>query len=177
VAWCPTPSAQRALRKAGATLAAAPAAACLQRVNHRRFSAQLGQTLPAALFTDQLSRALNVLQQPLPNGWVVKRAFGFAGRAVRRFGSHPTKDDVRWLEDGVRLGGVQLEPWQDILHEYSLHGYIDSAFNVKLGQPCVLLEPTLPSYERVDRQLPGPRSSLGLLPTERHQLFCETERV
>src|SRR5690606_300802 len=116
-------------------------------------------------------------QQPLPNGWVVKRAFGFAGRAVRRFGSHPTKDDVRWLEDGVRLGGVQLEPWQDILQEYSLLGYIYGAFNVKLGQPCVLLEPTLPSYERVDHQLPGPRSSLALLPTERHQLFSETERV
>ena len=45
-AWCPTPSVLAFLERAGATLPAAPPLACLQRVNHRRFHAELGQTLP-----------------------------------------------------------------------------------------------------------------------------------
>src|SRR5262245_26559172 len=44
-AWCPTPRALLRLKKAGAIPVAAPDFDVLRRVNHRRFNADLGQTL------------------------------------------------------------------------------------------------------------------------------------
>src|SRR5262249_49476777 len=47
-AFCPTPRALAALREAGAVVPDAPPLDVLRRVNHRAFSAELGQTLHGA---------------------------------------------------------------------------------------------------------------------------------
>src|SRR5258706_12197964 len=49
-AFCPTPLALRALANVGASIAKAPTIDVLRRVNHRAFSAELGQPLPGARF-------------------------------------------------------------------------------------------------------------------------------
>src|SRR5690242_5849612 len=50
IAWCPTPRALRALRRAGVTRISAPPLDVLRAVNHRRFNADLGQTLESARY-------------------------------------------------------------------------------------------------------------------------------
>jgi hypothetical protein len=163
VAWCPTPSALAALENAGATLAPVPALACLQQVNHRRFHADLGQQLPGARFARDAAQARELLQQPSPNGWMVKRGFGFAGRSNRRFPTPPTPDDWRWLDHAFHDGGVQVEPYQVILAEYSIHGHVEQNGRVTFGVPCTRLGTTEPLYARA--------SEADLTNVERAALF------
>lgn len=169
VAWCPTPSALAALEYAGATLARAPSLACLQRVNHRRFHAELGQILPDAQFAESEVRARGLLELPSPSGWMVKRGFGFAGRSNRRFPASPAPDDWRWLEHAFHDGGVQIEPWVVILAEYSLHGWIAPSGTPLFGEPCQRLSGDEPSYARA--------ADTALAPQERKALFEQAKRV
>lgn len=176
-AWCPTPSALRALAKAGATLPEAPPLSCLQRVNHRRFHVELGQTLPGAVFADTIEAAQAALSQPPSGGWMVKRGFGFAGRAVRRFPLVPSPDDRRWLTQALTWGGVQLEPWLPITHEYSLHGHVDQSGRLQVGVPCLLIDRTQSLYTRLDSAYLGVRPDAKLLAAEESALGREAERV
>lgn len=150
VAWCPTPSALAALENAGATLAPVPNLACLQQVNHRRFHADLGQQLEGARFALDGAEAREMLGRPSPSGWMVKRGFGFAGRSNRRFPTQPATDDWRWLEHAFHDGGVQIEPYQRILAEYSLHGRIEQNGRVTFGAPCTRLSASEPRYARAN---------------------------
>lgn len=136
VAWCPTPSALAFLERAGAFPPAAPPLSCLQQVNNRRFHASLGQVLPDARFVASSEEARELLSRPTTSGWMVKRGFGFAGRGNRRFPPNPTADDWRWLEHALVDGGVQIEPWFQILLEVSLHGYLSTNGELQLGIPC-----------------------------------------
>jgi hypothetical protein len=169
VAWCPTPSALTALEYSGATLAPAPSLACLQQVSHRRFHAGLGQLLPHAQFAADLEQARSVLERPQPMGWLVKRGFGFAGRSNRRFPTSPTPDDWRWLDHAFHDGGVQIEPWLELLAEFSLHGHIAETGVNTFGEPCVRLSLDVPVYERA--------TSAVLQTPERAALFAQAERV
>src|SRR5690606_18160946 len=73
---------------------------------------------------------------------------------------------------------VQMEPWQEVIAEYSLHGYIDAVGNTRLGVPCVLVDPSQLRYSRVDQlEPPDLTRTQSLLPIERQQLQHETERV
>ncbi len=137
-AWCPTPSALTLLRRAGAKVPVAPALETLRLVNHRRFHVELGQTLPDARFAPTLDEARVVLSRPVRDGWLVKRGFGFAGRGNRRFPSVPSSDDWRWLDHALRDGGVQIEPWLEIVREYSQHAYVAPDGQLDVGSPCVL---------------------------------------
>jgi hypothetical protein len=84
-AWCPTPGARRLLERASAVVPAAPSLAVLRRVNHRRFCAELGQTLPGARYVDTLDDAVALVATPSPGAaWLLKRPFGFAGRGRKR---------------------------------------------------------------------------------------------
>ncbi len=137
-AWCPTPSALALLRRARANVPVVPTLESLRLVNHRRFHAELGQTLPDACFAPTLDEARAGLSRPVRNGWLVKRGFGFAGRGNRRFPSVPSPDDWRWLEHALRDGGVQIEPWLTIVREYSQHAYLAPDGQLDVGWPCVL---------------------------------------
>lgn len=169
VAWCPTPSALAALRRSGARVEPAPELACLQRVNHRRFHAALGQVLDGASFASDVETARQVLARHSPNGWMVKRGFGFAGRSNRRFPDNPTADDWRWLDHAFFDGGVQIEPWVVVLAEYSLHGVIAPDSTTTYGTPCVRLSADQPIYARA--------SDAELGAEERAMLYAQARAV
>ena len=123
-AWCPTPSAQARLARAGASLRRAPAIGVLRRVNHRRFSFELGHNLPGARFVTTLA---DVLERDTSIAWLVKLPFGFAGR-----GRIPLPASVLTPEVEARVAralaggeGAQLEPLVTRREDFAMHGFLD----------------------------------------------------
>jgi len=136
--WCPTPRALRRLEKAGAIPVPAPDFAVLRRVNHRRFSAELGQTLPGARFVSSVEQLAEVVAGESPSqNWLLKRPFGFAGRGRRRVARGPIDvDAMSWIHASFRAGeGLQVEPWVERIADYGLHGFLSREGVTTLGQP------------------------------------------
>jgi len=134
-AWCPTPSALRRLARAGAELPPCPSPEVLRRVTHRRFYLELGGGAPGARYVSdeaELGATLNERRV-----WLFKRPYGFAGRGQRRIPLAPSKDDRRWLADGLRLGGLLAEPWLQLAGELAIHGLLDAHGRLALGDVCL----------------------------------------
>jgi hypothetical protein len=111
----------------------------LREVNGRAFCAELGQTLPEAVFARDLNAALDVLAFDPPLGiahhWRAKRAYGMAGRGHRVIAPRAAKDaDVAFLQAGMREGGVQIEPQVKIVRELGIHGVVEADGSLELGQ-------------------------------------------
>jgi hypothetical protein len=139
-AWCPTPAALRLLARVGATLPAAPPLTVLRRVNHRRFCADLGQTLPGARYVDTLDDVVAIVNNPSQTGpWLLKRPFGFAGRGRRRVRAGAVEPaDRAWIEASIAAGeGLQIEPWVDLAGDVALHGFLAASGALVLGAPTV----------------------------------------
>jgi hypothetical protein len=137
-AWCPTPRALQRLTKAGALPVPAPSLAVLRRVNHRRFTAELGQMLPGARFVGTLGELRAVVASASPTGqWLVKRPFGFAGRGRRRVAQGAIDPSaVSFIEASLRAGeGLQVEPWVERVADYAWHGFLSPIGAVTLGEP------------------------------------------
>jgi len=136
-AWCPTPSALERLMAAGATPEEAPSMEILREVNGRAFNASLGQTLPGAAYAVDLksiSRIVGSRRAP----WLLKRAFGAAGRGQRRVGPGPLTDaDIAWVDASLRLGGLQVEPRVEIEREFVVHGLIHRGGAAEIHEPLV----------------------------------------
>jgi hypothetical protein len=140
MAWCPTPRARRALLQAGAAVLPVPALDVLQAVNHRRFSAALGQTLPGARFALTLDEVEDAVANSSPTGqWLLKRPFGFAGRGRLRLdpGRATERDQARaWINASLRGGdGLQVEPLVERAGDFALHGYLLRSGEIVLGEP------------------------------------------
>lgn len=135
-AWCPTPRALRLLTKAGARPLPAPPLEVLRRVNHRAFSAELGQTLPGARFVRNRTELDATLAQEA-TGWLLKRPFGYAGRGrLRVLPGAILESEERWIEASLRTGeGLQVEPLVERIADFALHGYASRAGVVVLGAP------------------------------------------
>ena len=164
-AWCPTPRALRALARSGADLPKSPPPAVLRAVNHRRFSASLGQTLPGARFALTLEEAMATLASPSPTGtWLLKRPFGFAGRG--RLKVTPDRPgDLRhaqpWIQASLRAReGLQVEPLVDRVADFGLHGFVHPDGRVVFGHPtrqeCDEAGAWLGSARAEDSDLPTP---------------------
>lgn len=138
-AWCPTPSALTCLGQAGARLPATPSLPVLQRVNHRAFCAQLGQTLEGARFVSTVAQLEEHMSRFPISTWLLKRPFGFSGRSRRRVAfSHLSQADRRWIDASMQEGaGLQAEPWVHRLADFALHGYVDVAGSTHFGQPTL----------------------------------------
>ena len=137
-AWCPTPHARKRLVKAGATPVPAPNVEVLRRVNHRRFTAELGQMLPGARYVGSLEELAAVVATESPTGqWLVKRPFGFAGRGRRRIAEGPVDPyALAFVEASLHAGeGLQVEPWVDRIADYAWHGFLSPIGAVTLGEP------------------------------------------
>jgi hypothetical protein len=134
-AWCPTPSALDRLARAGAETPAVPSLSILRRANDRAFSAALGQTLPGAA----LVTSLDAVERIVATGhrdWLLKRAFGFAGRGRRKVHAGALLEaDARWVEASFRQGALQVEPWVERLADFALHGYVHDRGALRLGEP------------------------------------------
>jgi hypothetical protein len=170
-AWCPTPRAQKALLRAGVTVAPAPPLAVLRAANHRRFNASLGQTLPGARYALTLDDVTAALAAPSPTGrWLLKRPFGFAGRGRLPIDLAKPGDLDRaqpWIRASLRAGdGLQVEPFVDRLGDFALHGHLAPSGELVLGEPtCQECDPrgAWIGSSRADRS--------ALSTAERDQLF------
>ena len=132
-AWCPTPSALARLVRAGASVPAAPSFDVLRRVNHRRFSFDLGGNLPGARFvtTPADVRALASERATM----LLKLPFGFAGRGRIVIPPGPMSAEVeariaRALASGE---GAQLEPLVARREDFALHGFLDASGRLTAG--------------------------------------------
>ena len=146
LAWCPTPRALEQLGKLGVQPALPVPLDVLQHVNHRRFCAELGQSLPGAQFVTTMAELEEVLQTEEriagSKSWLLKRPFGFSGRARKRIsaGSPLSPADRAWAQASMQgYGcGLQVEPWVEILREFSMHGFIDASGKTALHAPLRL---------------------------------------
>jgi hypothetical protein len=137
-AWCPTPSARLRLERAGAVPVDSPEIAVLRRVNHRRFSAELGQSLPGARYVYAMGDLASTIAGPTPSGhWLLKRPFGFAGRGRRRVAAGALEPAAEsWVLAALRSGeGLQVEPWVERRGDFALHGYLAADGTLTLGEP------------------------------------------
>jgi hypothetical protein len=136
-AWCPTPRALAALARAGAIPPAAPPLAVLRRVNHRRFCAELGQTLEGArLVGSRVELGETLASRPGP--WLLQRPLGFAGRGRLRLAGPPSEAEERWIAASFAAGDVlQVEPYVERLGDHGLHGHLSAAGTLVLGEPTV----------------------------------------
>lgn len=139
-AWCPTPRALAALARFGATLPDAPSPAILRRVNHRRFSFDLGRALPRVRWARTRAEVLTALADPSPTGlWLMRRPFGFAGRGKLRV--DPARRDAaidRWIDASLARGdGLEIAPWVERLADFGLHGHLSREGALVLGEPTV----------------------------------------
>ncbi|MFT3772145.1 MAG: hypothetical protein QM820_42610 [Minicystis sp.] len=137
-AWCPTPRALAALARAGAVPPRAPPPAVLRRVNHRRFSADLGRALPQARWIDARADLDRALAEPSPTSlWLLRRPFGFAGRGRLRL--NPARRDAvteRWIDATFAAGeGLEAAPWVDRAGDFALHGHLSTTGTLVLGAP------------------------------------------
>jgi hypothetical protein len=170
-AWCPTPRAHAVARRAGLELGPAPSLEVLRRVNDRRFSAELGQTLPGAAFAVALEEVCEVVAKAAPGGWLCKRSFGFSGTGQRRLRSGGlTEADRTWVEASFARGGLQVEPLCVLLAEVSLHGFV--------GNELVVGEPTVQECTPQGAWLRSVRApEMALSSVERAALHTELERA
>ena len=134
--WCPTLSATKSLRRAGALPEPSPSLEILRRVNHRRFALELGGGAPGARYVQTTGELEVTLREENVEVWLCKRPFGFAGRGQRRIVRQLSADDRRWLDDSLRLGGLLIEPWLALVCELGLHGYLAEDGRVEFGRIC-----------------------------------------
>jgi hypothetical protein len=127
MAWCPTPGAVRALRALGASVGEVPAWSVLRAVNHRAFSAKIGQWLPGAAYVRDESELCAVLVQRSHTGvWLFKKPLGYSGRGrLRMRGDEPDAHSWRWLRAALAEGeGLQVEPAVERVEDYGQHAYL-----------------------------------------------------
>jgi phosphoribosylaminoimidazole carboxylase (NCAIR synthetase) len=161
------------LARANAAIPPVPSLDVLRRVNHRAFSADLGQCLEGARYArnrDELEATLSASGGP----WVLKRAFGFAGRGRQRLRSSELDPSV---EPFVRASfdsgeGLEVEPWVDRTLDVALHGFVSQGGSVTLGAP------TLQNVDDGGAWISSVRLSPDVLTAaERGTLFREGERA
>jgi hypothetical protein len=135
LAFCPTPRALVALASVAAVPAPAPSLEVLVRVNHRKFCADLGQTLQGAAFVHDLESVASRMREQEGVEWVLKHPHGYVGRMRHRSFAldAPTLSFAKsCLEEA---GGLELEPWVARTDDYALHGYVARDGIVTLGEP------------------------------------------
>jgi phosphoribosylaminoimidazole carboxylase (NCAIR synthetase) len=133
-----TPSARARLERAGAAPVPTPSFEVIRKVNHRAFSAGLGQGLPGGTFVRSVADVESAMRRiDAPLGVLLKRPFGFAGRGQRRVRDVLSDADRAWLLATPIAEGVQVEPRVAIIVEHSVHGVIGEDGSVTLGPVVV----------------------------------------
>jgi hypothetical protein len=171
-AFCPTPRAVRVLARAGAKPPAAPSIEVLRRVNHRAFSAELGQCLPGARYVRDRSELESTLASS-SGPWILKRAFGFAGRGRQRLRAGTLDSSVEpFVRASLESDGLQVEPWALRELDVGLHGFVSRTSAITLGVPTRQRTDDSGAWLESTRAMPG-----DLLQDEERALFDEAERT
>jgi hypothetical protein len=142
LAWSPTPRALAQLQSVGAIHRPAPTLDILRTVNARPFAATLRESFRGSSFEKHivldLDQAIAQLAQRSPNGWLVRRTFGAAGRGRRRIAAGtPTPAEIDWLTASLRRGPLVIEPWVLITREFTRSGSVESSGDVLISRPCL----------------------------------------
>ncbi|MCG5054717.1 MAG: hypothetical protein KA712_17280 [Myxococcales bacterium] len=134
-AFCPTPRALRALRAAGVSPEPHPPVEVLRAVNHRAFAHGLGR----GLHGQRLIRSLPEAHDLVADGgaYLLKRPLSFAGRGQCRLLGTVDEMARRWLVASLRDDLLLAEPLVRPLVEFSRHGFLTAAGDLRLGRPCV----------------------------------------
>ncbi len=175
-AWCPTPAALRRLAQAGAVVPAAPPLEVLRHANHRRFSAELGPTLPSSgFFTDEARLRAHLARGARPaagSSSGPSPSPGAAGSACATTPVTPASSRRRdaWIRASLARGGLDVSPWMVRVGDYALHGFVQPDGRVHLSAPTV---------QMCDDDGHWLRSTVGhdLVPAELHTLRNEAERT
>ena len=160
LAWSPTPRALALLEAAGARPPGAPPLGVLREVNARSFAAAVRAPLAGPSFAKRLAldleQALALLSQPAPAGWLVRRAFGAAGRGRRRVTAGPQDQPTRaWLAAGLRGGPLVVEPWVEVTREYTRSGWVHRDGRVEVAAPCFQATDAAGAWTRTERAARG----------------------
>ncbi len=170
LAFCPTPRALEALMAAFAVPAPAPSFEVLARVNHRKFCADLGQTLEGAAFVHDLESVASRMRARAGGEWVLKHPHGYVGRMRHRsfvFDAPTLSFAKSCLEEA---GGLELEPWVARTDDYALHGYVAHDGTLTLGEPTRQICDGRGVWQKTSREH-------DLSAKERTALVDETSRV
>ncbi|MEZ5988692.1 MAG: hypothetical protein R3F30_06135 [Planctomycetota bacterium] len=154
VAWCPTPGAFAAIRALGLEPALAPPVEIVRAGNHRSCRGWVPWGPPRPYGRDReldlphtgyawtmAELELMLARGPASTRWLLKRPFGFAGRARKVLRRDELVGAARtWAEASMEgYGrGLQVEPFVDVVAEYSLHGWVPSpaaSGGLTLGRP------------------------------------------
>lgn len=156
--WSPTRFALKTLVDAGLKPPRAPSMKTLMRVNSRRFSAELGQTLPGARYG---------LELPDTGEWLLKRPFGYAGKGRRRINAAKLSDaDRAFIAASTEL---QIEPLVERLGDFALHGWVHEDGAFELGAPTEQLVDDTGAWQST-------RVTSALSPAEFTALTAEASR-
>ncbi len=127
-AWCPTPSALARLAGLGATPPVCPDFSVLRTVNHRRWSASRGLALPGARWVENGADLARAFDAPWPaQGWLLKRAYTFAGRGHLHLRARSELEDPRmegWIRRALAQGGLLAEPRVTRVLDVARHGWL-----------------------------------------------------
>lgn len=175
-AWCPTPRVHEACERGGVELEDACEYEVIRAVNDRAFRSSLPDEFPGGGFFERGSTAVEDVQGKLRSearNWLLKRAFGVAGRGQRRVRwSDMQAADAAWIEASFRTGGLQVEPLVSITAEFSLHGRIERDGQIHFGMPCVAENDGTGHFSSAHVAV-----AAELLPNERNQLIASGRRV
>jgi hypothetical protein len=174
-AWCRTPRALERIQESGALVPPAPPFEVLRRVNHRGFRAALGQGLSGAAFVRDEPALARTIRAETPSGsWLLKRPFGFAGRARRkvRAGALSEADRAWALASLARGEGLQVEPWVERRGDFAQHGWLSRHGALVLGEPTVQVCDAAGAW--LETSLAGPQD---LSPAERSHLEAAVRTV
>lgn len=139
-AWCPTPTALKRIEQGGWHLPEHPSFDVVRRVNHRRFCAELGQTLDQAAFLSEWDHiSAHVGPETQSGWWLLKRPFSFSGKGRRRVRCGRLEaSDRAWIDASLKRGdGLQVEPWVERDGDFVIHGRIEKTGVMQLGPVCV----------------------------------------
>ena len=141
-AWCPTPQARESFAGRGLELAGPPVEVLIA-ANARETFAGL-DPLPGAMVASSLTELREAVERPgLPRSglgssdraaWVLRSSLCCAGGSrmiAEAWGGHV----LRWGAAALLEGPVEIQPFVDVLDEYSLHGWIDEQGGVLCGAP------------------------------------------
>lgn len=141
LAWSPTPRALALLEAAGAQIPRGPSLDTLRQVNARPFAAGVRSQQVDGSFDKWVAthrdEALRLLARAAPDGWLVRRTFGAAGRGRRRIAAgRPSQAELQWLDASLKRGPLVIEPWVKVLVEYTRSGWVSPEGEVYVSPPC-----------------------------------------
>lgn len=135
--FCPTPTARAACKRSGLIPPPAPQIEVLRRVHRKDFlTSEAAPLVPGRRVVREIGE-FDELRAAARKRLRLKRLYGYAGKGQRTVPLDLSPDDRRWVQDGLRQGGMVVEPELSIRAEFSIHGVVQEKER-RIGRPCRL---------------------------------------